>query len=46
MNILQEAGLKIGKIITIVDREEGGKELLSKKGIKIESLVRIGQLRK
>ncbi len=35
----REFGLEVLKVITIVDREEGGKENLEKTGVKVESLV-------
>ncbi len=44
VNILREAGLKVNRVITVVDRENGGKELLSKNGIELISLMRISEL--
>ena len=35
----REFGLDVLKVITIVDREEGGKENLEKTGVQVESLV-------
>lgn len=44
--LLTSSGMKIGKIITVVDREEGGKELLKEHGLKLESLVKISEVLK
>ncbi|MHB1507539.1 MAG: orotate phosphoribosyltransferase [Cuniculiplasma sp.] len=43
-NILREAGLEVKRAIVVVDREEGGKELLEKNGIELVPLVRLGNL--
>ena len=45
-NLLISNGMKIGKIITVVDREEGGNELLKENGLKLESLVKISEVLK
>ncbi|EQB65121.1 MAG: orotate phosphoribosyltransferase [Thermoplasmataceae archaeon] len=45
-NLLMSNGMKIGKIITVVDREEGGIELLRENGLKLESLVKISEVLK
>ena len=45
-NLLISNGMKIGKIITVVDREEGGIELLRENGLKLESLVKISEVLK
>ena len=42
--ILREAGLEVKRAIVVVDREEGGKELLEKNGIELVPLVRLGNL--
>ena len=44
VNILREAGLKVNRVITVVDRENGGRELLNKNGIELISLIRISEL--
>ncbi|MHB1492925.1 MAG: orotate phosphoribosyltransferase [Thermoplasmataceae archaeon] len=38
--LLRSNGLQVEKVITVVDREEGGKELLKENGIRLESLVK------
>jgi uridine monophosphate synthetase len=41
---LENEGLKIGKIITIVDREEGGMDKIKSMGYNIESILTITEL--
>ncbi|MHB8361072.1 MAG: orotate phosphoribosyltransferase [Thermoplasmataceae archaeon] len=42
--LLKASGLKVGKVITVIDREEGGRQLLENNGIKMECLVRISEI--
>jgi len=44
VEILKNAGGNAGTVITVVDREEGAGELLSKSGIKLVALVRARDL--
>ena len=42
---LEEAGFKVDAIITVVDRLEGGKEVIEAKGIKFFSLCTLQEIR-
>ena len=44
INILREAGLRVERVICVVDREEGGKESLKKAGVELISLVKASEL--
>ena len=41
VKLLRESGLKVSRVITVIDREEGGKELLEKEGVDLISLLKI-----
>ena len=41
---LAEEGLKVARILVVVDREQGGDEILEGEGCPVHSLYRIGQL--
>ncbi len=44
VEILRNAGLKVRRVICVVDREEGGKENLEKVGVELIPLVRASEL--
>ena len=44
IKLLCSAGLKVNRVICIVDREEGGKENLEKEGIELISLIKAREL--
>jgi orotate phosphoribosyltransferase len=44
VEILKNAGIETDTVLTVVDREEGAGGLLSKSGIKLDALVRAGEL--
>ena len=39
VNVLRSQGCNVSKVVTIVDRQEGAKELMKAQGIQLESLV-------
>ncbi len=41
---LEEAGLKVKDIVVVVDREQGGKEVVKEKGYKLHALVGIKEM--
>ena len=41
---LREAGLEVGTAICVLDREEGGTEALSKKGVRLQALYTASEL--
>ncbi len=41
VKLLRESGLKVNRVITVIDREEGGKELLEREGVDLISLLKI-----
>jgi orotate phosphoribosyltransferase len=43
--ILKESGLKVSRVVCVVDREEGGKENLAKAGIELISLLKISEVK-
>jgi orotate phosphoribosyltransferase len=45
-NLLRDRGAKVSRAITVVDREEGGAQLLRDNGIELVSLVRISEVMK
>ena len=44
IRILRDAGLKVNRVICVVDREEGGKENLAKEGVELISLIKAREL--
>ena len=44
IKLLRDAGLKVNRVICVVDREEGGKENLEKEGVELISLVKAREL--
>ncbi len=44
IKLLRSAGLKVTRVICIVDREEGGKENLEKEGVELISLIKAREL--
>ena len=44
VKILRENGLKVKRVICVVDREEGGRENLEKEGVELISLLTAGDL--
>jgi len=44
VKILRDSGLKVERVICVVDREEGGKENLEKEGVELIPLVRAREL--
>jgi len=44
IHTLRDAGMVVEDMICIVDREEGGSENLEKEGVRMQSLVRAGEL--
>jgi len=44
IKILRDAGLKVERVICVVDREEGGRENLSKENVELISLVKAKEL--
>jgi orotate phosphoribosyltransferase len=44
IKILRDAGLKVNRVICVVDREEGGKENLAKEGVDLISLIKAREL--
>ena len=44
IRLLRERGASVDRVICVVDREEGGGELLEKNGIKLIPLVRISEV--
>ncbi|MGK7919726.1 MAG: orotate phosphoribosyltransferase [Trichodesmium sp.] len=44
VNRLREAGYQVNHIISLVDREQGGRELYQKEGINFESIFTISEL--
>ncbi len=44
IRLLRDAGLKVNRVICVVDREEGGKENLEKEGVELISLVKAHEL--
>lgn len=42
--LLKNSGAKVSRAISIIDREEGAKELLHENGIELIALVRISEL--
>jgi len=44
VNILRSSGLKVKRVICVVDREEGGKENLEKEGVELISLLKARDL--
>jgi len=44
IKLLRDAGLKVNRVICVVDREEGGKENLEKEGVELISLVKAKEL--
>ena len=43
--ILKESGLKVSRVICVVDREEGGRENLAEAGIELVPLLRISEVK-
>ena len=43
--ILKESGLKVSRVICVVDREEGGRENLAEAGIELIPLLRISEVK-
>ena len=41
---LEKEGLKIGDVLVLVDREQGGKEELAKQGLKLHSVFTAGEI--
>jgi orotate phosphoribosyltransferase len=41
---LREAGLEVGTAVCVLDREEGGTEALSKKGVRLQALYTASEL--
>lgn len=41
---LQQAGYRVKRVVTIVDREEGGSEAMQAEGLELISLVRLSQI--
>ncbi|MGP6239860.1 orotate phosphoribosyltransferase [Cuniculiplasma sp. SKW4] len=41
VELLRKEGLNVNRVITVIDREEGGKELLSKNGVELVSLLKL-----
>ncbi|MCL4345089.1 MAG: orotate phosphoribosyltransferase [Candidatus Thermoplasmatota archaeon] len=44
IEILRNEGMEVNKVITVIDREEGGKELLSRSGVELVSLLKIKEI--
>ncbi len=44
IRLLRDAGLKVNRVICVVDREEGGRENLEKEGVELISLVKSHEL--
>ncbi len=44
IRILRDAGLKVRRVICVVDREEGGRENLEKEGVELISLIKAREL--
>lgn len=44
IGILREAGMKVGKVIYVVDREEGGSEKFAGLGVQADPLYRIREM--
>ncbi len=44
VKILRDAGLKVRRVICVVDREEGGRENLAKEGVELISLIKAREL--
>ena len=44
VNQLKEAGYSVRRVITIVDREEGGQEAMDQAGLKLVSLFRLSEV--
>ncbi len=41
---LREAGFKVNSVLTVVDREQGGREALEKLGVRLSSLVKFSEI--
>ena len=44
INALRDAGANVAKVVTVVDREQGGAEKLKESGVVLESLVRASEI--
>ena len=44
VNQLKEAGYTVGRVVTIVDREEGGLEAMDAAGLELVSLFRLSEV--
>ena len=44
INILRDAGLIVNRVISVVDREEGGRENLKKENVELISLIKAKDL--
>lgn len=44
VNVLRSQGCNVSKVVTIVDRQQGAKELMKAEGIELESLVTLEEL--
>ena len=44
VNQLKEAGYSVRRVVTIVDREEGGQEAMDQAGLELVSLFRLGEV--
>ena len=44
MNQLKEAGYRVERVVTIVDREEGGQEAMDAAGLELVSLFRLSEV--
>mgnify|MGYP000216928631 CR=1 FL=1 len=44
VNVLRDVGYVVDRVVTIVDRQEGAKELMKAQGIQLESLVTLEDL--
>jgi len=46
INALRDAGARADRVVTVVDREQGAKELLKKQGVSLFSLVKVSEILK
>jgi orotate phosphoribosyltransferase len=44
VEVLREAGARINRVVTVVDREQGASEILTRQGVVLIPLVRVSEL--